>query len=596
MTRLFTTAMMFFLLALAIAGGTWWFGYRAALGQLAVRGQANLSLAADRLLGELQQYRELAVLMADRPDIIAALEGDLPVAQIAPVLLRTGDMTGTLELRLVGPQGRVLASSAAQNGATRRGNPAFERAMQGALGLHHARVDQIAGRAITFSAPVYGAARGPIGVLEVDVNVWAVEAEWLADPQAVYFTDALGVIFISNRTELLFNTTQGAQPALGGRLHGYDLGALPALPVTKTAQQAGLDIWSLSAGPYLPAGAIHLVQYLPVIDMTGELLLDIAPAQRLALLQAAVAGALSLIVGSTLMLLLQRRQALAERLGLEERANAQLERRVADRTAELSATNLALRREVAERQEAEAALKKAQADLVQAGKLSALGQMSAGISHELNQPLMAIQSFAENGQTFMARGRPERAGENLTRIAQMATRMARIIKNLRAFARNESEPMGKVDLVAVIDQAAELTEARLRQEGVRLKWHPGAFPAPVFAKGGEVRLGQVFVNLINNAVDAMVDSDRKEITIGIERGAKLAVSVCDTGPGIDQPDKIFDPFYSTKEVGSADGMGLGLSISYGLVQSFGGNIRGVNTPQGAMFTVELDHWQEEQGA
>ncbi|KCV83241.1 C4-dicarboxylate transport sensor protein [Actibacterium atlanticum] len=595
MTRFAATATMFLMLALAIAGGTWWFGYRAALGQLAARGQSNLSLAADRLLGELQQYRELAVLMANRPDIVAALEGRIPLSEIEPVLLSTGDMTGTLELRLVGADGTVLASSGAKPYGTRRDNPAYKRAMQGALGSHHARIDTIAGRAITFSAPVFGSFPGPIGVLEVDVNVWAVEAEWLADPQAVYFTDALGVIFISNRAELLFNTTQAVSDGVGLRQHGYDLGPMRALPVASTARHAGLDVWMLNAGPYLPAGALHLVQYLPVIDMTGELLLDIAPAQRIATLQAAVAAALSLIVGSTLLLLLQRRQALSERLMLEEHANAQLERRVAKRTAELSATNLALRREVAEREEAEAALKQAQADLVQAGKLSALGQMSAGISHELNQPLMAIQSFAENGQKFMTRGNADKAGDNLGRIAQMAARMARIIKNLRAFARNESEPMGKIDLVAVIDQAVELTETRLRNEQVALSWHPP--DDPVFALGGEVRLSQVFVNLINNAADAMTGLSDKRIEIAVQAGPTLSVTVRDTGPGIDQPDKIFDPFYTTKEVGSSEGMGLGLSISYGLVQSFGGNIRGTNAPKGgAVFTVDLEYWHEEQVA
>jgi two-component system C4-dicarboxylate transport sensor histidine kinase DctB len=115
--------------------------------------------------------------------------------------------------------------------------------------------------------------------------------------------------------------------------------------------------------------------------------------------------------------------------------------------------------------------------------------------------------------------------------------------------------------------------------------------------GGEVRLGQVFVNLINNAADAMADATEKRIEIVLDRGPRLSVSVRDTGPGIAEPDRIFDPFYSTKAVGSSEGMGLGLSISYGLVQSFGGNIRGANAPGGgAMFTVELEYWKEDKVA
>jgi two-component system C4-dicarboxylate transport sensor histidine kinase DctB len=322
--------------------------------------------------------------------------------------------------------------------------------------------------------------------------------------------------------------------------------------------------------------------------MTGHALMDIGPARRIAGLQAAVFAVVCLAFGAVLLQLGERRRTLA-------RANAQLETRVAERTAELSETNIALRREVSERKDAEAALKKAQTDLVQAGKLSALGQMSAGISHELNQPLMAIRQYADNGAAFLEKDRPEDARDNLSRISQLAARAARIIKNLRAFARNESEPMGKVDLVQVIDTAVELTQTRLADEGIVLDWTPPA--APVFAIGGEVRLGQVFVNLINNAADAMSGQHEKRITITLEGTRRPVVTVRDTGPGIADPGKIFEPFYSTKEVGSEDGMGLGLSISYGLVQSFGGNIRGVNAAGGgAVFTVELEDWREEAAA
>ena len=110
-------------------------------------------------------------------------------------------------------------------------------------------------------------------------------------------------------------------------------------------------------------------------------------------------------------------------------------------------------------------------------------------------------------------------------------------------------------------------------------------------------MGQVFVNLINNAADAMMEQDKRLIRIYVQAGQKLSVSVRDVGPGLKEPEKVFDPFYSTKDVSiNEEGMGLGLSISYGLVQSFGGNIRGVNTEQGALFTVELDYWNKEDAA
>ncbi|MEE3072346.1 MAG: ATP-binding protein, partial [Pseudomonadota bacterium] len=279
---------------------------------------------------------------------------------------------------------------------------------------------------------------------------------------------------------------------------------------------------------------------------------------------ATVAAVILLFFGALLFLVTERRRALSL-------ANLQLEERVAQRTAELE---------------------QAQSDLVQAGKLSALGKMSAGISHELNQPLMAIQTFAENAVLFMERGRDADARKNLERISDMARRMGRIIKNLRAFARQEREPVGRVDLVQVIANALELSEARMKQEGVALVWSPPA--QPVLVRGGDVRLQQVTLNLISNAIDAMTGQTFRCLTITLTEGDPVLMTVADTGPGIEAPEKIFDPFYSTKEVGASEGMGLGLSISYGLVQSFGGVIRGENSPdEGAVFSVELQPWQEE---
>jgi two-component system C4-dicarboxylate transport sensor histidine kinase DctB len=276
-------------------------------------------------------------------------------------------------------------------------------------------------------------------------------------------------------------------------------------------------------------------------------------------------------------------------------ANEALETRVDERTRELSEVNKALRGEVSERKETERALKKAQADLVQAGKLSALGKMSAGISHELNQPLMAIQSFSENSVKFLDRGDARAAANNIEKVNDLARRMARIIKNFRAFARQEREMVKRVDLVQVVNAAIELAAGRLESHGVELDLQLPT--SPVWVQGGEVRLQQVILNLVSNAIDAMVTSPERKISISIKTGSSVILSVGDTGPGIDEPDKVFEPFYSTKEIGEAEGVGLGLSISYGLVQSFGGNIRGTNAQEGgAIFAVELQPWTDEVAA
>ncbi|WP_095589557.1 sensor histidine kinase [Actibacterium ureilyticum] len=601
MTRIVPAIAGFLMLVAAVFAGVWWVSYRAGLDRLADRGQLDLSLASARLLGALQQYRELAVVMAEHPTLQAALRGD-PAAMAAAetVLLRTADKTNTLDLHVVGPDGRVRFSSQRKSPLsekTRADMPSFRRAMQGALGVHHQQIDGVEGRAFVFSAPVFAPGGGVLGTLDVDVNIWEVESAWLGDPQAIYFTDAAGVVFITNRNELLFRT-RDLETALriGQPRYGYARDMLSAFPAARETTRFGHEVWALDGGRYLPQRALHLVQDLPVIGMRGELLLSVDSAARIAWLQAIAVSAVILIFGGLLLIVSERRRALSERLRIEAAANARLEERVRTRTRALSDANATLRHEVAERLEAEAALKRAQQDLVQAGKLSALGKMSAGLSHELNQPLMAIRSFAENANLYLERGAPEKAAENLTRISELGRRMGRIIRNLRAFARQETEPMTDVDLVAVIDTVLELSAPRIAADQVTLVW---ARPdRPVMARGGEVRLQQVVLNLVTNALDAMGASAERRLDITLDRQAgRIALSVADTGSGIAEPEKIFDPFYSTKEVGQSEGMGLGLSISYGLLQSFGGSISGRNRDGGgAVFTILLDPAKRQEAA
>ncbi len=580
-----TAAAVMFLSGVAvIAVGVGWYAFNAALDGLAERGRADLALAADRLAAQLQRYREVAVFLSDHPVVTAlVLEGG-PDAAAEELLRETADKTGAAGMMVLDAGGREMAAVGAGRGDSGLA-PAFARAMTGALGAAH-YVDERQRRLYVYSAPVFEPGGPARGAIVVALDLAEIEVSWPASPSPVFFTDEAGIVFATNRSDLVLSVR-------GGPVQAPYLRAFP--PVRETTVN-GYELWTMEASRYLPRRALHLAQEVPVIGMTGEILLDISSARRIAILQGAVVAALFLAFGLALFLAAERRRALAERLAVEAAANAELEARVQARTRELSQANVTLQREVREREETAAALRKAQAELVQAGKLSALGQMSAGISHELNQPLMAIRSFAENAERFLARGRPETAAENLRRISDLARRMGRIIKNLRAFARQESETITDVDLVAVVEAVLELAGPRLAEAGVVLRWQPPA--GPVMARGGEVRLQQVVMNLVSNAIDAMSDSDRKEIDINLVDGeTHVMIEVCDTGPGIAEPDRIFDPFYSTKEVGKAEGMGLGLSISYGLVQSFGGNIRGRNRKQGgAVFTVELARSPAERAA
>lgn len=560
----------------ALAGGIWRYGYVQALGQLQSRGEADLRLASDRLTRNLQRFQELVVLMAEHP-ALAQVHENGKTSQAKSLLLEAADKTSALDLLYVDRSGRVLVSAHDDRPERILDAPYFRRAMNGALGAHHDVSEDTGQRVYYFAAPSFGADGRVQGALVVLVDVDEIEFDWRGGRPAVYFTDEQRVVFVTNRSEMLLWRVRGD----AGQFVGPD-GAEHARRVFWVGPY---ELWRLDWGPYLPKRALHITLPLPVIGLTGEALVDVSPALRLAGLQAAVAAALCLAAGAMLFLVAERRRVLAEQ-------NAKLEQRVHKRTEALSTAVVQLEREVRERQEAQAALTRAQEELVQAGKLSALGQMSAGISHELNQPLMAIRSFAENGSLFLERGKVEQAAGNLERISDLSRRMGRIIKNLRAFARNESEAITTVDVVAIIEGALDLNAARRARSGISLEWY--APEHPVWVRGGEVRLGQVMLNLITNACDAMEGTEHRNLTIAVtERAEVVEIVVEDSGPGIEAPDKIFEPFYSTKEVGASEGMGLGLSISYGLIQSFGGAIRGENLLgadgrlQGARFALQL---------
>ncbi|NDV97902.1 sensor histidine kinase [Yangia sp. PrR002] len=560
----------------ALSGAVWHYGYLQALGPLAARGQSDLELASDRLVSQLQRFREFAVLTVRHPALEALHEGGSRGTAEA-MLLGAADRTGAVSAFYMDASGELLASSGGPLPGDVPRSSYFRRALTGALGVAHGEGPGEAERVFYYAAPSFAPAGEVRGVLVVVVDAAVLERDWRGSLPAVFFLDESGTVFVTNRTELLGWRREGdGMLSPSGRHY-----------VTETIQHGSHEIVAQNWSSYIPARALRRTADLPVINMTGVLMIDVRPARRYALLQSAAVGAGALFFLALLWFAVERRQALAA-------INLALEQRVSERTRDLEEANLALRREVVERQEAEAALKRTQAELVQASKLSALGKMSAGISHELNQPLMAIRSFAENGAAFLDRGKPERAAENLGRISDMAGRMGRIIKNLRAFAKAEPGPAHRVGLASVVEQALELMQRRIDSTGTKVDWQRPARPAIVM--GGEVRLSQVVVNLISNALDAMQGGPDRRLHLRIshdDAAGLVRLTVRDSGPGIAEPDRIFDPFYSTKEVGPEEGMGLGLSISYGIVEGFGGKLRGTNLPGGgAEFTLDLRQAEE----
>jgi len=242
---------------------------------------------------------------------------------------------------------------------------------------------------------------------------------------------------------------------------------------------------------------------------------------------------------------------------------------------------------VAERTATAQQLRRTQTELVQAGKLAALGQMSAALSHEFNQPLAAVKAYADNAATFLDRGRADEARKNVSHISDMADRMASISKHLRNFARRPQEKIGPIPLVPVIEDAVALMAPRLSAAKITLDFTPPK-GAP-WAMGGRVRLQQVIVNLLSNALDALDGRTTTPITITTtQTDTGWQIAVRDHGPGFaaDALPQVFDPFFTTKEPGQ--GLGLGLSISYNIIKDFGGTLAARTHPEGgAEFTIDL---------
>ena len=286
----------------------------------------------------------------------------------------------------------------------------------------------------------------------------------------------------------------------------------------------------------------------------------------------------------------QRRGFIVTITDITERRNAQqlLERKVVERTADLTSSNIQLEREITERRRTEQELRETQAELVQAAKLAALGQVAAGVGHELNQPLAAIRSYAHNGRILINSGRHVEANANLEKISELTSRMANISNHLKRFARRPHAVLSAVELAVVVDRALSLFTLRLREEDIEVVIE---VESGLRVRAEEVRLEQVFVNLLSNALDAMRGLDDCRLTVSATTlpNGTVDVRVADTGPGIpqDQLPQIFDPFFTSKQVG--EGLGLGLSITYNIVKDFQSLLNVHSTgPDGTVFQVILN--------
>ncbi len=539
--------------------------------ELVEQNRQTLDLYVANLLGSLRRYEVLPRILGDLPTLRTALsEPDSPAAkdQANRLLDQLRKETGADVIYLMAPDGNTLAASnwndedsfVGRNFAFR---PYFREAMAGHLGRFFGLGTTSGKRGYYFGAAVRDG-DATLGVLVVKVDLDHTETLWGSTPEQLMVTDAFGVVILTSKAEWRFRASR----ALDADEREQIASERPYPTLDPRLLTLDIDAWLIQSRELKETG--WTVRILAPISLVER------PVQTVVAIGAATLAAVLLLLG----LLMQRRRHYLERIALDAKARQQLERRVQERTQDLEALNSRLKNEVLEREQAQQELVRAQDELLQAGKLSALGTMSASISHELNQPLAAIRSYADNAGVLLDHQRNEEARDNLRLISELTARMASIIAHLRAFARRDRHAPERVALQPALDDALALLAKRRQSMGVELiRDLPDA---TLWVQAGETRLRQILSNLLANALDALNErAPVRRIWLRAERqGDGVLLTLRDNGPGFTETalERAREPFFTTKT--SAQGLGLGLAICDTLTRALGGELTLGNHPDG----------------
>ncbi len=541
----------------------------------------TLVLQSSVLTDHLEKFWLLPPLLAGR-DTIQTLFANGNTAAVVAEAKRVAGLSGANDILFLRPDGTVFASAYGDYDSLEfSGSVLLQTAFQNRLGRQtlHGPADQ---PLYAFASAVKrdGALLGAIAVL---IGLDQLESIWALSREPIIVTRQ-DIVLTGNRPHWA-----------GMSFHSSDRG--PGLLVTRS-EETGLVRLREEPGADLSRLVYLAERDLPLLDWQLHALIDAKPLSQAADLALAVGTLLTVLAGLGALTLLKRSEMATGRLRSERAQALRLERRVRDRTVELRSVNQSLAQEVQVRQMAEEQLKQTQSELIHTAKLAVLGQMSATLSHEYNQPIAAVRSQAENAKTFLARDRPEPADKALSHIVRLTERMGELSKSLLGFARRPGSDIAPTNLAAALDEALMLTGPRLRKAAIAVDRQ--AVHNELRIMGGRLRLTQVFVNLINNAADALeglgVAPEKANQTVGplrivisaaIENDHCL-VRVEDNGPGLPDrtPNDIFEPFVSTKGVG--EGLGVGLSVVDSIVSDFGGTIEaGSSAMGGACFDIRL---------
>ena len=514
--------------------------------QVRAGGTDDAAILAAGLQAELDKFSLVPLVLADDSEVRAALaSGALRSAALDRRFEALARQTSAAAIYLMDRDGRTLAASNWRLPTSFVGsNYSFRRYFREALAAGSAT--QFALGTVSRKPGLYIAQRveaggRPLGIVAVKVEFDTLEESWRKAGADVFVSDRDGVVLITSREQWRFLTTRPERAATRDRVldeRQFGTARLRPLRLATPEGSDGIAAPLLDADQPIAFGGWHL-----------HLLLDPSAQMKAAVERTRLYALLALVSMAALAALAwvfkRRRDARAEKL---------LERKTQELREQLG----------------------------QANRLAILGQVTAGVGHEINQPVAAVQVFAENGARLLERGNTEEARANFTRIVDLAERIGKITTELRGFAKAgrgeaESFPVGRA-----IDGALMLLRDRIDRGDIRLTL-PDRADMEVIVRAEPVRLEQVLVNLVQNAIDAMADSGSVELRLSADRD-RCFLRIVDDGPGLSgKEDALFQPFATTK----ADGLGLGLVISRDIMRGLGGDLSFEPGTRGACFVMTI---------
>ncbi|MCW5709408.1 ATP-binding protein [Shinella sp.] len=585
----FAIAVLVLTLAALHAAGL--YGRASALSGLEAQGRIDANLKVALLQAVLERPRALPFLLSRDRDVMEAL-ADTDAARRSFLDRKLEELvagTNAAVIYAIDGKGVAIAASNWREPTSFVGNDYsfrayFSRAMAEGTAEHFA-LGSVSKRPGLYISHRIGPAAAPLGVIVVKMEFDQLERDWHETQRPSYVVDANHVVLITSIPSWRFMTTQPLPAeSLAAIRESLQFGEAPLAPLPFDPVEGSLLLRAVQPG----GGAETYLRIIAPVASTPWHFEYLVPARgavdagmREARLLALVAvGAVTLIAA----LWLRRRQTALADAARDQAAREELERRVIERTRDLSLARDHLQAEIADHRETETKLQAVQEDLVQANRLAILGQVAAGVAHEINQPLATIRAYADNAKVFLTRNRPEPAKENLDLIAGLTDRIAGITEDLKALARKGRTAAEPVVLQEVIDGAILLLRSRFTGRLERLIVAP--LSEGLRVTGNRLRLEQVFINLFQNALEAVEDRADGRVTVSIAAGkSDVVVSVADNGPGLpaDILASLFEPFNTSKE----KGLGLGLVIAKDIVSDYGGRLEVETGERGATFRVHL---------